>query len=68
MFSIKYEAHCLEKVFKALIEDFEEMKIKKFMISTKRNVHFIARVAKVVSEKVSPDIKVKSKSNYHIKL
>ena len=61
LFSIKNEALCLQKVFEAIIEDFKEMPIKKFMIATKRNMHFVARVEKVITEKMSPDIKVKSK-------
>ena len=38
LFSIKYEANCLEKVFKALVEDFEEMKIKKFTPADVQNL------------------------------
>ena len=64
LYNAKYEAVCLEKVFKTLLKEFEGMQVGKIVLSTKRNIHFLARIEKVISQKVQANVKVKSKSNF----
>lgn len=43
LYSIKYEAKCLEKAFTAITGEFSGFATRKFMLSTKRNIHFLMR-------------------------
>ena len=61
LYSIKWEATCLLKVFSTISKEFEKMPVKKFLIATKRNFHFVVRIQKVITEKISPNIRIRSK-------
>ena len=56
LFSAKHEAACIEKVFTQIRDEFSVMPLKKIMISTKRNTHFVARCERILTEKVSISI------------
>ena len=59
LYSAKWEEPCLKKVLNTLHQEFEGKLTRQIIFSTKRNLHFFARVEKILKEHVSSSIILK---------